>query len=82
MSQQFYVIRNKPAPGTPAEKAKLERDKAKGLKHGVGTEVSLEKETEAPPEVKPPPRQQPKKQTRSPRNKQTPGKTPSKKKRP
>jgi YidC/Oxa1 family membrane protein insertase len=82
MSQQFYVIRNNPAPGTPAEKAKLERDKAKGLKHGGGTAVSLEKETEALPEVKPPPRQQPKKQTRSQRNKQTPGKTPSKKKRP
>src|SRR5687768_2278545 len=29
MGQQFYVIRNNPAPGTPAFKAKEERDKAK-----------------------------------------------------
>ena len=30
MCQQFYVIRNNPAPGTPAAKAKEERDRAKG----------------------------------------------------
>ena len=35
MGQQFYVIRNNPAPGTPAFKAKEERDKAKAAKHGV-----------------------------------------------
>src|SRR6188474_3762712 len=34
MSQQFYVIRNNPAPGTPAFAAKQKRDAAKGLKHG------------------------------------------------
>ena len=34
MGQQFYVIRNNPAPGTAAEKAKLERDRAKAAKHG------------------------------------------------
>jgi YidC/Oxa1 family membrane protein insertase len=30
MGQQFYVIRNNPAPGTPAFKAKQERDRAHG----------------------------------------------------
>ena len=30
MGQQFYVIRNNPAPGTPAAKAKEDRDRAKG----------------------------------------------------
>ena len=81
MCQQFYVIRNNPAPGTPAEKAKQERDKAKAIKHGKpipGTEVSLEKAVEeAPEDPKPAPRQQPKRQTRSQRNKQPPRKTPN-----
>jgi YidC/Oxa1 family membrane protein insertase len=83
MCQQFYVIRNNPAPGTPAEKAKKERDKAKAIKHGkpIPGEVSLEKSVEETPEdPKPAPRQQPKRQTRSQRNKQPPRKTPSKKK--
>ena len=35
MGQQFYVIRNNPAPGTPAFKAKEERDEAKAARHGV-----------------------------------------------
>ena len=35
MGQQFYVIRNNPAPGTPAAKAKEERDTAKAAKHGA-----------------------------------------------
>src|SRR5690606_5333733 len=30
MGQQFYVIRSNPAPGTPAFKAKQQRDAAKG----------------------------------------------------
>ena len=83
MCQQFYVIRNNPAPGTPAEKAKKERDKAKAIKHGkpIPGEVSLEKSVEETPEdPKPAPRQQPKRQTRSQRNKQPPRKTPNKKK--
>ena len=84
MCQQFYVIRNNPAPGTPAEKAKKDRDTAKAIKHGKpipGTEVSLEKSVEeAPEDPKPAPRQQPKRQTRSQRNKQPPRKTPNKKK--
>ena len=35
MGQQFYVIRNNPAPGTEAERAKVERDKAKAIKKGL-----------------------------------------------
>ena len=69
MGQQFYVIRNNPAPGTPAFKAKQERDKAKAAKHGTaypaydapaeGTEV---KEAERPRQ-----RQQPQRQSRAQR---------------
>src|SRR5689334_5706943 len=38
MGQQFYVIRNNPAPGTEAERQKAERDakKAAGKAHGGG----------------------------------------------
>ena len=70
MGQQFYVIRNNPAPGTPAFKAKEERDKAKAAKHpekyaayepaAEGTEV-VERES------RPAPRVQPKRQSRSQR---------------
>jgi YidC/Oxa1 family membrane protein insertase len=35
MGQQFYVIRNNPAPGTPAEKAKVQRDAAKRARKGL-----------------------------------------------
>jgi YidC/Oxa1 family membrane protein insertase len=64
MGQQFYVIRNNPAPGTPAFKAKQERDK----KHGksVAEDPLKPVEEEAP---KPPPRAQPKNQPRSQRKK-------------
>jgi YidC/Oxa1 family membrane protein insertase len=69
MGQQFYVIRNNPAPGTPALKAKQERDKAKALKHGK----TLPEEVVAPePEVRTAPRVQPKSQSRSQRKKQGP----------
>jgi YidC/Oxa1 family membrane protein insertase len=67
MGQQFYVIRNNPAPGTPAFKAKEDRDRAKAAKHGVAT---LEPEApEIAPETdrRPAQRQQPKKQSRSQR---------------
>jgi len=67
MGQQFYVIRNNPAPGTPAAKAKEERDKAKAAKHGV---VVVEEEVAPPePERRTNQRQQPKKQTREQRRK-------------
>ena len=69
MGQQFYVIRNNPAPGTPAFAAKQKRDAAKGLKHGsepAGTDTVVEQAPEPPRAV---PRQQPKKQTRQQRKK-------------
>ncbi len=73
MGQQFYVIRNNPAPGTPAFKAKQDRDAAKSARRGGGavTETVIEVEEEAP--APPPSRQQPKKQTRSQRKKKRPG---------
>jgi YidC/Oxa1 family membrane protein insertase len=67
MGQQFYVIRNNPAPGTPAFKAKQERD----ARHGkTVAEDPLKPAVEEAP--KPPPRQQPKKQARSERKKKPP----------
>ena len=71
MGQQFYVIRNNPAPGTPAFDAKAQRDEAKAKKKG-GTVATAEPETivEQPA---PQPRQQPKKQTREQRKKKKPG---------
>ena len=68
MGQQFYVIRNNPAPGTPAAKAKEERDRAKAAKHGspvTATDVVAEPEVDR----RPAPRQQPKKQSREQRKK-------------
>lgn len=71
MGQQFYVIRNNPAPGTPAFKAKEERDRAKALKHGhalpeTGTVAAAPEEQI---DRRPTQRQQPKKQTRAQRAK-------------
>ncbi|MCW2801140.1 MAG: rane protein insertase YidC [Aeromicrobium sp.] len=68
MGQQLFVIRNNPVPGTPAHKAKLERDAA----HGKGAAAI---DLKAPPAIeppKPPVRQQPKKQPRSQRKKPGP----------
>jgi YidC/Oxa1 family membrane protein insertase len=70
MSQQFYVIRNNPSPGTPAFKAKQDRDKAKAAKHGHAPAIET---IEAPvDEAKPAERQQPKRQTKSQRQKKRP----------
>jgi YidC/Oxa1 family membrane protein insertase len=66
MGQQFYVIRNNPAPGTAAAKAKEERDREKALKHGTVVETVVE---EPEPERRPQQRQQPKKQSREKRKK-------------
>jgi YidC/Oxa1 family membrane protein insertase len=77
MGQQFYVIRNNPAPGTPAFKAKEERDKAKAARHGVSTQT-IETAPPPEPEKRPQQRQQPKKQSRQQRKK-TGGKPPQKK---
>jgi YidC/Oxa1 family membrane protein insertase len=71
MGQQFYVIRNNPAPGTPAFKAKQERD----AKHGKTVTEDPLKELEEPHD-KQPPRQQPRKQSRNERRRQG-GKAPA-----
>jgi YidC/Oxa1 family membrane protein insertase len=72
MGQQFYVIRNNPAPNTEAFRAKQKRDEAKALAHGKPvvegtTVVAVE---EAVEERRPAQRQQPKKQTRQQRRTQ------------
>jgi YidC/Oxa1 family membrane protein insertase len=64
MGQQFYVIRNNPAPGTPAFKAKQDRDKKRGKDVA---EDPLKPVVEEGP--KPAPRAQPKNQPRSQRKK-------------
>ena len=69
MGQQFYVIRNNPAPGTPAARAKEERDRAKAARHGVAT-VPADEAAEtgtSTTEQRPAQRQQPKKQSRQQR---------------
>ena len=76
MCQQFYVIRNNPAPGTPAAKAKQDRDADKRARRGLpdpSTPLAASPtvtETPAAPPV--PKRQQPRNQTRSQRKKQAP----------
>ena len=75
MGQQFYVIRNNPAPGTPAAKAKEERDRAKAAKHGGAPAAPVAEElppTHETDEKRPATRQQPKKQTRAQRKKGRP----------
>jgi YidC/Oxa1 family membrane protein insertase len=75
MCQQFYVIRNNPAPGTPAAKAKQDRDAAKRERKGLpdpATPIEAKIDPEDPKPPEPPKRQQPKKQTRSQRKKQAP----------
>jgi YidC/Oxa1 family membrane protein insertase len=69
MGQQFYVIRNNPAPGTPAARAKADRDKAKAEKHGIATVVADEAGGSGGSVVdqRPAQRQQPKKQSRQQR---------------
>ncbi len=62
MGQQFWVIRNSPAPGTPAYEAWEERQRARGK---IET-------PETPPPTPAQPRVQPKKQTRNQRKKQNP----------
>lgn len=76
MGQQFYVIRNNPAPGTPAAEAKLARDAHKAARKGLLPEASPEQPAvdEAPGgEHRPAARQQPKKQPRSQRKKKSGG---------
>jgi YidC/Oxa1 family membrane protein insertase len=63
MGQQFYVIRRNPAPGTPAFKAKQERD----ARHGKAVQEDPLEELEHPHPK--PARQQPKNQSRNQRKK-------------
>jgi YidC/Oxa1 family membrane protein insertase len=79
MGQQFYVIRNNPAPGTEAARQKEERDakKAAGKAHGgsdgsdepatPGTTEGTSPESEVAADRRPAQRQQPKRQSRSQR---------------
>jgi YidC/Oxa1 family membrane protein insertase len=73
MGQQFYVIRNNPAPNTEAARAKERRDAEKARRHGRTPEVDAATGAEATekdaPQAPPPPtqRQQPKRQSRSQR---------------
>ena len=82
MGQQFYVIRNNPAPGTPAFFAKQKRDAEKGHKGHepeAAGDVVVEEAPDAAP--KPAPRQQPKKKSRQQRKKGgagSPGRAPGK----
>ena len=86
MCQQFYVIRNNPAPGTPAFKAKQQRDKDKRARHGdpepqgdTGTAGTTTATAVEPPQ---PRRQQPKKQSREQRRKNQPPRAPQSKTKP
>ena len=76
MGQQFYVIRNNPAPGTPAAKAKEARDAHKQARKGHGAPepeaTTGGGTTAALVEPPTPPRQQPKKQSREQRRKNRP----------
>jgi YidC/Oxa1 family membrane protein insertase len=75
MGQQFYVIRNNPAPDTPAAKAKADRVEAKARKKAGGSLPEPPPEVEPtaePPKPKPTQRQQPRKQSRDQRKKKAP----------
>jgi YidC/Oxa1 family membrane protein insertase len=74
MGQQLFVIRNNPVPGTPAHKAKLERDALHGK--GPAAETPTTGVIEAPRPVQ---RQQPRNQPRSQRKKSGPPQAPKKK---
>jgi YidC/Oxa1 family membrane protein insertase len=69
MGQQFYVIRNNPAPNTAAFRAKQERDATKGVGKGQALAVDV---IEVAEEKRPTQRQQPKKQSRQKRRTQVP----------
>ena len=78
MGQQFYVIRNNPAPGTEAARAKEARDAKKGHKHPSGEAAADAATTTAVIEEpgadrRPPQRQQPKRKSKSQRQGQSKG---------
>jgi YidC/Oxa1 family membrane protein insertase len=72
MGQQFYVIRNNPAPNTEAFRAKQKRDAAKAAAKGEPVEGSAVAVEEVVEERRPAQRQQPKKQSRQQRRSQGP----------
>ena len=81
MGQQFYVIRNNPAPGTEAARLKEERDAKKAAAKGESGEPGASDTAtgattvEAPAaDRRPAQRQQPKRQSKSQRQNQRPGK--------
>uniref|UniRef100_UPI0035680899 membrane protein insertase YidC n=1 Tax=Nocardioides sp. TaxID=35761 RepID=UPI0035680899 len=81
MGQQFYVIRNNPAPGTEAFDAKQARDRKKAAAKGTPLEGGSGVATEvAEPETdrRPAQRQQPQRQSRSQRKTTTPQASPNK----
>ncbi|MCW2784625.1 MAG: 60 kDa inner rane insertion protein [Marmoricola sp.] len=73
MGQQFYVIRNNPAPNTEAFRAKQRRDSAKGIVKSDpvsgSTAIAVESVEQ---DRRPAQRQQPRKQTREQRRAQAP----------
>ncbi|WP_235562097.1 membrane protein insertase YidC [Marmoricola sp. Leaf446] len=73
MGQQFYVIRNNPAPNTEAFRAKQERDaekrRRKGLADPEAPDAAASPTPLATEQTRTPPRQQPRNQTRSQRKK-------------
>ena len=74
MGQQFYVIRNNPAPNTEAARQKEQRDAEKRRARGSARTACRRRPQRLRPRSRrsPPPRQQPKKQSRSQRKKQPP----------
>src|SRR5689334_9184903 len=67
MGQQFYVIRNNPAPNTEAFRAKEKRDAAKAAAKGEPLGGTVTAVAEVEEERRPAVRQQPKKQSRQQR---------------
>ena len=78
MCQQFYVIRNNPAPNTEAFQAKQDRDAEKRRRRGepepteAGGTTPATGSDASPEPPRPAPRQQPKKQSREQRKKSGP----------
>ena len=67
MGQQFYVIRNNPAPGTEAFRAKQDRDRKRGKQPQIDPAAAAAEERKKIAREAAARRQQPKKQTRNQR---------------
>ena len=82
MGQQFYVIRNNPAPGTEAARLKEERDRKKAAAKGhagaaEATETAVAEVVEPEADRRPAQRQQPKRQSKSQRQGKSGPRSPS-----